>query len=177
MPVIYKRKGKMTKDEIMKLSNKELNLEAAKATGNPIVDIDKARRVEVWGKSDRLKDLYSKPSRHEMEQQIMVTVPVDGFAKWYSGNLSRHITREGTKTTYLLEWNPADDLIAAMELWNQIHEDKEIWWNNQSPTAELAWCRSTDPDCDYSHWITGKPDELPRLLTQAFVIYKEGQNE
>jgi len=28
----------MTKDEIIKLSDKELNVEAAKATGNPVVD-------------------------------------------------------------------------------------------------------------------------------------------
>jgi len=156
----------MTKDEIIKLSDKELNVEAAKATGNPVVDIDEKKQFEYQGESERLE------IEQEIRRQLLGKVPSGGFAKWHDGTLAQ-IHKKGEGFSSVLPWNPSCGIITALELWEQLPEQKEILWKDGA--VDIYWDRFDWTGLDFDCHIKGKPEDLPRLLTQAFVIYKEQQ--
>lgn len=170
----------MTKDEIMKLLDKELLIKAAKLNGEKIV-------CEEW-------PCGYPPDGCKFEAAQIVTKEgykwVTDMPEWYS--IYWPVVLQDFEWA---EWPPTyskedkdwvgnvepikdypNDLTAAMELWKQIPSPKQIWWDDEKgELIELFFGWDDLDEMPWDYWVAGKPEELPRLLTQAFVIYKKGQ--
>jgi len=176
----------MTKDEIIKLSDKELRIKAAELNGEKIV-------CEEWpcGHPPDTCGLHAADFVIKEGDKWTTDTP-----EWY-GTPWPVVLND--RKWMLATWPPIyneeskdwevdvrpikdypNDIEAALGLWEQIPGIKEIWWNDEGKISiQLSWdkCENTRPShLEYAHWVEGKPEELPRLLTQAFIIYKESDN-
>lgn len=154
----------MTKDETLKLSDKELRIKAALLAEQGL-GVD-------WGYGDA-GIICSGVSLHAIDWEN-----VDKNWWEYAGM----IITNGTRYTYLVKHkkfgkveivvlNYLNDLVAAMELWDKVPLPKEIQWGHNKDgdsIIELVW--DFQRDGEYARHIIGKPEELPRLITQAFVL-------
>jgi len=165
--------AKRLKDEIMKLSDKELLIKAAELNGEKIV-------CEEWPCGDYPGDcgFYAAeivikkgdgwttdtPQCFDTPWPVVVADP-----EWKGSWPPVYDESEGDWQAIVKPIKDyPNDLVAAMELWEKIHEVKEIWWGNEGSMV-VNICRDPNGSCA----VEGKPEELPRLLTQTFVIYKE----
>ena len=65
------------------------------------------------------------------------------------------------------------DATVALELWRQMPEPKEIWWG--LGVIIVSWDRD-NKDADWPHCIESKSEELPYLITRAFVLAFDEKN-
>jgi len=171
----------MTKDEIIKLSDKELRIKAAELNGEKIV-------CEEWpcGHPPDTCGLHAADFVIKEGDKWTTDTP-----EWYNVKWPVVLAFEGgywppkyseQDDDYSADVCPIkdypNDIKAALGLWNQIPGAKDIWRDDEEEellALSWGWLENSDPGQEWAHSILGKPEDLPRLLTQVFVIYKEQQ--
>jgi len=163
----------MTKDEIIKLPDDELRILAAKLDGEKIVCerwpcgyVPDSCRLSAAPFTIKEKGGWATdtPKWYDMLWPVVPDYE-EGWPPKYDNVDEDWVANVRPIKDYL------NDIVAALALWNQIPEEKEVWWNDEGSVVSITWVWNEG----WAYHLKGKPEELPRLLTQAFVIYKERQ--